>query len=126
MPPRSSHPSSPLFASAPSTERAPLVDASALAAELGVSRDFVYEHSAELGALRLGSGPRARLRFDAAAARAALFCWGSERSQAPDSALRLRSEDDGRRVIRQTGRSSARSGQQPGSILPVRPRKAAR
>ena len=38
----------------PSNGRAPLVDAAALAAELGVSRDYVYEHAAELGALRLG------------------------------------------------------------------------
>jgi hypothetical protein len=41
-----------------------LVDAARVAEHLGVSRDYVYEHAAELGALRLGSGPRARLRFD--------------------------------------------------------------
>jgi hypothetical protein len=41
-----------------------LVDAAALATHLGVSREYVYEHASELGARRLGSGPRARLRFD--------------------------------------------------------------
>jgi hypothetical protein len=39
------------------------VDASAVARELGVERDWVYEHARELGAIRLGS-PRGRLRFD--------------------------------------------------------------
>lgn len=41
-----------------------LVDASTVAARLGVARSYVYEHADELGAIRLGSGPRARLRFD--------------------------------------------------------------
>ena len=39
------------------------VDAAALARALGVDRDWVYAHAAQLGALRLG-GPRGRLRFD--------------------------------------------------------------
>lgn len=43
-----------------------LVDATAVASYLGVQREWVYEHADELGALRLGSGPRARLRFDPA------------------------------------------------------------
>ena len=41
-----------------------LVDAATLARELGVSRAYVYEHATELGAVRLGSGPKARLRFN--------------------------------------------------------------
>lgn len=40
-----------------------LVDAAALARELGVERDWVYSHAADLGAIRLG-GPHGRLRFD--------------------------------------------------------------
>jgi len=40
-----------------------LVDAAAVASYLGVARSYVYEHAAELGARRLGRGPRARLRF---------------------------------------------------------------
>jgi len=47
------------------------VDASRLAAELGVSRDWVYAHATELGAIRLGDGPRGRLRFDISRALAA-------------------------------------------------------
>jgi hypothetical protein len=40
-----------------------LVDAETVARYLAVDRDWVYAHAAELGARRLGSGPRARLRF---------------------------------------------------------------
>jgi hypothetical protein len=40
-----------------------LVDAGRVARELGVERDWVYDHAAQLGAIRLG-GPRGRLRFD--------------------------------------------------------------
>ena len=48
------------------------VDARELAEELGVSIDYVYAHATELGAVRLGSGPKARLRFDLDSARRAL------------------------------------------------------
>jgi hypothetical protein len=40
-----------------------LVDAKATASYLGVAVGWVYEHADELGARRLGSGPKARLRF---------------------------------------------------------------
>jgi hypothetical protein len=49
-----------------------LVDARDLAGELGVSIDYVYAHATELGAMRLGSGPKARIRFDLERARRAL------------------------------------------------------
>jgi hypothetical protein len=49
-----------------------LVDARQLAADLGVSVDYVYAHATELGAVRLGSGPKARIRFDLDRARQAL------------------------------------------------------
>ena len=49
-----------------------LVDARELAVELGVSIDYVYAHATELGAMRLGSGPKARIRFDLDEARQAL------------------------------------------------------
>jgi hypothetical protein len=49
-----------------------LVDARELAEELGVSTDYVYAHAAELGAMRLGAGPKARIRFDLDRARHAL------------------------------------------------------
>src|SRR5215216_6739565 len=38
---------------------------SQVAAHYRVSRSWVYAHQRELGAMRLGEGPRARLRFDA-------------------------------------------------------------
>lgn len=41
-----------------------LVDAATLAKLLGVSRAYVYENAERLGAVKLGSGPKARLRFD--------------------------------------------------------------
>ncbi len=41
-----------------------MLDAAQLARRLGVTRAWVYEHAAELGAVALGDGPRARLRFD--------------------------------------------------------------
>ena len=37
---------------------------SQVAARYRVSRSWVYAHQRELGAMRLGDGPRARLRFD--------------------------------------------------------------
>jgi hypothetical protein len=46
--------------------RVSLVDAAAVADYLGVERGWVYEHAGELRARRLGSGPRARLRFSLA------------------------------------------------------------
>jgi hypothetical protein len=48
------------------------VDAAAVAALFGVERDWVYAHKDELGALRLGTGRRARLRFDLTRVAAAL------------------------------------------------------
>src|SRR5689334_8406575 len=41
-----------------------LVDAATVARLLGVSRATVYDKAEELGAVRLGNWPRARLRFD--------------------------------------------------------------
>jgi hypothetical protein len=43
-----------------------------LARALNVSLDYVYAHAADLGAMRLGDGPKARLRFDLQTARTAL------------------------------------------------------
>jgi hypothetical protein len=43
-----------------------LLTAEQVAQRLGVGRDAVYAMADQLGAKRLGEGPRARLRFDAA------------------------------------------------------------
>jgi hypothetical protein len=41
----------------------PLVDAAEIARMFGKTRSWVYEHAGELGAIRLGSGPKPRLAF---------------------------------------------------------------
>jgi len=43
-----------------------LLTASQVAAAFNVTRGWVYAHADELGAIRLGDGPRPRLRFDPA------------------------------------------------------------
>jgi hypothetical protein len=53
-----------LLAAGGKTAARRIVDARGVAETYGVSRDFVYSHADELGAIRLGPGPRARLRFD--------------------------------------------------------------
>ena len=64
--------------------RARLVDAATVADALGVSRDCVYAHAAELGGERIGSGPRGRFRFDLDRALAAwTACSTSKESQQP-------------------------------------------
>lgn len=44
----------------------PLVDAGEIARLFGMTRSWVYDHAGELGAVRLGSGPRPRLGFSLA------------------------------------------------------------
>jgi hypothetical protein len=48
------------------------VDTTALATMLGVSGDWVREHAGELGAIRVGDGPKGALRFEVRRVRAAL------------------------------------------------------
>jgi hypothetical protein len=45
------------------TQAEPLVDAAEVARRHGKTRSWVYDHAGELGAVRLGSGPRPRLAF---------------------------------------------------------------
>ncbi len=63
----------------------PLVDAETLARFLNVERSYVYEHAVELGAVRLGDGPRARLRFDLVEAKRRLTCSIGRGSEGPAS-----------------------------------------
>jgi hypothetical protein len=42
-----------------------LLTAQEVAARFNVDRSWVYAHADELGVIRLGNGPRPRLRFDA-------------------------------------------------------------
>jgi hypothetical protein len=48
------------------------LNAKELAKELKVSLDYVYAHAVELGVMRLGDGPKARLRFDLDTAKSAM------------------------------------------------------
>ncbi len=62
------------------------VDAAAVAAHLDVERDYVYAHADELGAVRLGTGPKARLRFRLSEVEERLnACSTGRRSAPPDS-----------------------------------------
>jgi hypothetical protein len=98
-----------------------LVGVRAVAAELGLSEWFVYEHADELGVRRLGTGPKAPLRFDLEEVRRATVCSGSKRSDG--EAL-----SNGGRSTRATGKAKRRSpngSPKPGSILAVRDRNGA-
>jgi hypothetical protein len=84
-----------------------LVDAATVARLLGVSRTTVYAKADELGAVRLGNGKRARLRFDPARIAAS----AGATSNRPSTAA-------------QRGRHSGRSTQRPNSeLLPIRGRR---
>lgn len=63
---------------APLTAR--LLDAAELADLLGVARSWVYDNAERLGAVRIGDGPRGRLRFDA---ETALAAWHREPEPEP-------------------------------------------
>lgn len=102
----------------PPAAAAALVDAATLAAELGVTRGYVYANADDLGAVRLGDGPRARLRFDLAAARARFTCSPSRRS---DPADRQVATDDPAKPASVTRRRLPKRLPQPGSILASRP-----
>jgi hypothetical protein len=64
-----------------------LLDANEIAKRHGVSREFVYEHADELGAVRLGTGPRPRLRFNPAAVAERLAAISAAGSSSTDSRL---------------------------------------
>ena len=82
-----------------------LVDAATAARLLGVSRATVYARADELGAVRVGAGKRARLRFDPA---------------------RLVANDAGNPTGRLTGarrrRRARRSSRSDSQLLPIRRR----
>ncbi len=99
-----------------------LVDAVTLAAELGVTRSWVYEHRAELGAVRLGAGSKPRLRFDVQRAREVLT--GGNRQPSADFPTSTRAE--GPPAHRRGGPRPADGPRRPGLILAVRPRGATR
>ncbi len=99
-----------------------LVDAATLAAELGVTRSWIYEHRDELGALQLGTGPKPRLRFDVQRAHEALI-GGSQR---PPAGLPSSTRPQSPPVRRRGRPRSTDSLARPGGVLAVRPREATR
>jgi hypothetical protein len=54
------------------SEPAGMLTVSELAQHLHLNRAWVYEHADELGAIRVGNGPKARIRFDLHTAKGAL------------------------------------------------------
>jgi hypothetical protein len=63
-----------------------LLTARQVADRFGVSRAWVYEHAEQLGVIRLGTGKRARLRFDARAVLERLRA-DTEKSDAQQASL---------------------------------------
>jgi hypothetical protein len=55
-----------LARSQPRTDRPELLTAAEVSAWWGVKRGWIYQHAEELGAIRIGTGERPRLRFDEA------------------------------------------------------------
>ena len=89
-----------------------LVDALEVANYLGVDRSWVYEHADELGARRLGNGPRARLRFSLAEVDERLSaCSAGRESATPEPAPRGALRPRRRRRMGTTG-----------ELLPIRGR----
>jgi hypothetical protein len=78
--------------------RRELIGAAELARRLGVDRSWVYSHAIELGAVKLGEGPRARLRFDPEIAARALRKLGD--GSAPDPPARSVERADRARWMR--------------------------
>jgi hypothetical protein len=93
-------------AAAPTSQ---LVDAAAVARALGVSRDLVYARAHELGAIRVGTGARPRLRFRLEQAFAAWTASSESKGSEPSDCRPAR-----RSSLR--ARRTARSGR---PLLPV-------
>jgi hypothetical protein len=94
-----------------------LVDAATLAGELGVERSWVYEHAHELHPIRLGSGPRARLRFNPRIVRGTLVARSFAEQAERASVNAGRRPPNPRRDRKRATRSAT-----VGRVLAVRPR----
>lgn len=65
-----------------------LLTVAKLAKYLDLNPAYIYEHADELGAIRIGDGPKARIRFDLDTAKAALKQLHATREPAPPEAVR--------------------------------------
>jgi len=90
---------------------APLLDAAAVARRLGRSRDWVYDHAAELGSVQLGNGKRPRLGFEPAKVADYL-----------DACESSRRTGDGSNAVTTPTRRTERGGSigQGADLLPIR------
>ena len=100
-----------LLAPAMGAPRRELVTAAEIAKRFHVDRSWVYGNASRLGAVRLGSGPKARLRFDADHVAAVL-------ADAPDP---FRPE-----APASNGRRATRDSVLPPGVEPLRGRKERR
>jgi hypothetical protein len=85
-----------------------LVDAVEIARIHGKTRSWVYQHAGELGAIRLGTGPRPRLGFSLA--RVAAFLAAAQHVEQPE------------RAAPGKPRRQRSAGRRPAALLPVRMR----
>jgi predicted DNA-binding transcriptional regulator AlpA len=76
---------------------------------LGRGRPWVYEHAAELGAFRFGTGPRARIGFD----RDAIERWKRNRQILEPAATSA--------PTRRRGRSRKNAGSSAANLIPYDP-----
>ena len=91
-----------------------LLTASEAAERLGVTREWLYDHADQLQAVRLGTGPKARLRFDPEQVTAALQSFDAGKgSQPPDPAPPRASR-------RRASRATAGGNQLVPELLPIR------
>jgi hypothetical protein len=91
-------------------QRRELVDAAELARRFGIERSWVYSHAIELGAVKLGDGPKPRLRFDPQIAARVLRRVGEESAADPPA-----------RSGERAGQPSASGGSRV-RLLPIRSR----
>jgi hypothetical protein len=93
-----------------------LLDAAQLAERLGVERDWVYAHAAQLGGVRLG-GPKGRLRFDPDTVTERL-----DQAARPRLPAGSRRPGDGRPSTSARYHLQSRAGHQSGRAARQRPR----
>lgn len=89
----------------------PLLDAATIARRIGRSREWVYRHATEMGAVSLGDGERPRLGFELA--KVAEYLDACETS-------RRTSELAKPEVVQKRRRAAGGTNRQGGDFLPIR------